>query len=166
MAKRYHKSNTAVSGARKNSHPSKLSNLFGKILPDNYRAKSAQIEQFQQFFNSLEGDAVFQMVTVVNVEADCLTLAVPSAVLVNYLRLHSQDIKLQLTHQFGRTLEIKIITMPAGAQAQAPHQRLKPAAHFSAQVCDQIKQSAKNVDDAELMQSLLNLADAIRQKDH
>jgi hypothetical protein len=166
MVKRYTKSKSSSTDSQKNKQPAQVSKLFGKILPANYRAKSALIEQYQQFFKSLDSDAVFQMVSVNNVEADCLTLSLPSAALVNYLRLHSKQIQQQIEHQFGQMMEIKIISMPTGAQSQQAHNRIKPAAHFSAQVSDQIKQSAKNIDDDELMQSLIKLADAIRQKDN
>ncbi len=151
--------------AKAKSSPTAVAQLFGKILPQNYRSRAALINQYQHFFNALESDAVFQMVKVINVEENVLTLSLPSAALMNYLRLHSQQISSQIEEQFGQLMQLKLTTSPAGAQNEQAHVRLKPAAHFSEQVSEQIKRSAKDVDDEELMQSLVNLADAISRKD-
>jgi hypothetical protein len=165
MARRFSKNTSAQASKKVKSSPLQVSKLLGKILPDGFQSKTALINQYQQFFNSLDSDAIFQMVKVVSVEADMLTLSLPSAGLVNYLRLHTQQISRDIEHQFGQVMALKIISSPMGAQTEIPHKGLKPAAHFSAEVSDKIKKSAKNIDDDELRQSLLRLADAIRQKD-
>jgi hypothetical protein len=151
--------------AKGKTSPLRVSTMFSKILPSNYGSKSALISQYQHFFNSLESDAVFQMVKVVNVEDNCLTLSLPSAALVNYLRLHSDEISRQIQYQFGHAMALQISASPSGAQADMPHSKLKPAPHFSSEVSEKIKSSARDVDDDELMQSLMDLADAIRQKE-
>ncbi len=165
MVSRHTKKTPAQARKKGKSSPLQVSRLFGKILPDGFQAKTALINQYQHFFNSLDSDAVFQMVKVVSVEADMLTVSLPSAGLVNYLRMHAQQISKEIEHQFGQVMALKIVTSPMGAQNEMPRSRLKPAAHFSAEVSDKIKISAKNIEDDELKQSLLRLAEAIRQKE-
>jgi hypothetical protein len=165
MTRRFYKKSSSRTGKKGNSSPLQVAKLFGKILPDGFQSRTALINQYQQFFNSMDSDAVFQMVKVVSVDANTLTVSLPSAGLVNYLRLHSEQIRREIEHQFGQMMALKIISSPTGAQDQMPRSRLKPAAHFSAEVSDKIKLSAKNIDDEELQQSLLRLAEAIRQKD-
>ena len=110
-----------------------------------------------------DSDAVFQLVRVLNVDNACLTLSVPSPALINYLRLHSEQISRQIEHQFGRSMALKIVAAPAGAQQTLPRSQLKPAPHFSQEVCDQVTKSANNLEDDELRQSLLSLAKAIKR---
>jgi hypothetical protein len=165
MVSRYTKKTSSQTRKKGKSSPLQVSRLFGKILPDGFQAKTALINQYQHFFNSLDSDAVFQMVRVVSVEANILTVSLPSAGLVNYLRLHTQQISREIEHQFGQLMALKIISSPTGAQNEMPRPRLKPAPHFSAEVSDKIKISAKGIEDDELKQSLLRLAEAIKQKE-
>lgn len=165
MIRRNPKNKPANARKKNKSSPLQVSKLFGKILPEGYQSRTALISQYQHFFDSLDTDAVFQLVKVVSVEANIVTVSLPSAGLVNYLRLHSQQICREIEHQFGQVMALKIISSPEGAQNEQPHPRLKPAPHFSAEVSDKIKTSARNVDDDELRQSLIRLADAIKKKD-
>ncbi len=164
MTRHFSKKTSTQARKKGKSSPLQVSKLFGKILPDDFQSRTALINQYQQFFNSMNSDAVFQMVKVVGVESNTLTLSLPSAGLVNYLRLHTQQISREIEHQFGQVMTLKVISSPTGAQNELPRPRLKPAAHFSAEVSDKIKVSAKNIDDEELQQSLLRLAEAIRHK--
>jgi hypothetical protein len=165
MVKHNPENKPAKARKKNKSSPLQVSKLFGKILPEGYQSKTALISQYQHFFNSLDTDAVFQMVKVMSIDANMLTVSLPSAALVNYLRLHSQQICREIEHQFGQVMALRIISSPAGAQNEMPRPRLKPAAHFSEEVSDKIKTSAINLDDDELKQSLLRLADAIKKKD-
>lgn len=143
--------------------PVPLSSLFSKLLPSDFRQKTATINQYQQFFNSQTSDAVYQMVQVMNVSEDSITLAVPSSALVNYLRLHSLEIRQQISDQFGRVLDLKIVAQPQSMTADGQKNALKPARHFSPSVCDQLKKSAASLDDDELRAALISLSQAIRE---
>lgn len=150
---------------RKKHYPVPVSRLFGKLLPDNFRQKSATIQQYQQFFKSQTSDAVYQMVQVMNVTDDAITLAVPSSALVNYLRLHSAEIRNQILEQFHKSLELKVIADPTSMSPADEKSPLKPAKHFSQSVCDQLKKSAASVDDDELRSALESLSKTIREED-
>lgn len=156
----------SIKKARRNKHyPVAVSKLFGKLLPDNYRQKTATIHHYQQFFNSQSSDAVFQMVQVMNVNDDCITLAVPSSALVNYLRLHSSEIRQQIFEQFDRMLALNIIAEPQLMSPAEQKNQLPPAKHFSRSVCDQLKKSAASVDDDKLKAALVSLSKTIRNDD-
>lgn len=149
--------------SRRNKHyPVPLSSLFGKVLPENFRQKSATIHQYQQFFNSLESDAVFQMVEVINVTDEHLSLAVPSPSLVNYLRLHSQQLRQQIEEQFGLDLELIFKVLPESISPKREIKKMPSARHFSASVSDQIKKSSSGLDDEELRNAMISLADTIK----
>jgi hypothetical protein len=150
---------------RKKHHPVKISSLFGKLLPENYRQKNAAISQYQHFFNEQTGDAVFQMVEVTNVTDHQLVLAVPSPALVNYLRLHSQQIKSQLAGLFGQTLDIKIIAQPGSMERQPEINKQHKLKHFPNSVCAQIEKSASTLEDDELRRAMIALARTIKQGD-
>lgn len=142
-----------------------MSSLFRKLLPDNFRQKNVTIQQYQQFFHSQSSDAVFQMVQVMNVSDDRITLAVPSSALANYLRLHSVEIRQQIAEQFNQSLELKIIAQPESMSPEEKSSKLKPVKHFSQTVCDQVKKSASSVDDDALKAALVSLSKSIREKE-
>lgn len=141
-----------------------VSSLFSRLLPDEFQRKRATIQQYQQFFYSIDTDAVFQMVEVMNVTADTLTVAVPSSALVNYLRLHSPEIRQQIFEQFHHSLELKIIARPDSMCLEDEKIKLKPAKHFSRSISDQVKKSASMVDDEDLQSALVSLSKAIREE--
>jgi hypothetical protein len=149
---------------RKKHSPVPVSSLFGKLLPDNFQQKSATIQQYQQFFYSRTGDAIYQMVEVMNVTDSTLTLAVPSPGLVNYLRLHSLDLRQQISEQFGVLLELKIVAQPGSLEPDDQRNALKPARHFSRDVCEKLRKSASSVDDEALRAALISLSRAIKDE--
>ena len=149
---------------RGRKQPVRLSSLFNKALPENFRSRGAEIQHYQAFFESRSGDAVFQMVRVMNVTEDTLSLSVPSPALVNYLRLHTQEIRQQITEQFGKQLELKIVASPDSGSEESSSIKLKPARHFDQQVCDRLQRSAAGVDDDNLRQALIALSKSIRKK--
>ncbi len=149
---------------RKNHHPVKLSSMFGKLLPEDYRHKRAMIDQYQHFFNEQTSDAVFQMVEVMNVTDQYLVLAVPSPALVNYLRLHSLQIKTQIAELFGQNLELKIHAQPGSAIQNASEEHKQGLRHFSEPVTSQIKKSAASVEDEALREAMIALSEAIKNK--
>jgi len=154
---------TVSTNNRKTHKPVKVSSLFGKLLPQDYRQKSALINQFQHFFDQQKSDAVFQMVKVMNVTEHQLVLAVPSPALVNYLRLHSQQIKAQIAELFGQHLELKIMAQPESLVGDSEPPEKKGLKHFSESVTRQIKKSSASVDDEELRQAMISLAEAIKK---
>ena len=141
-----------------------VSSLFRKLLPHNFQQKNATIQQYQQFFHSQTGDAVYQMVEVMNVTDSVLTLSVPSPALVNYLRLHSVEIRQQITEQFGIFLDLKIIAQPGSLETGSQKRALKPPRHFSEDVCIKLRKSASSVDDEALRAALISLSKAIKDE--
>lgn len=139
-----------------------VAKLFRKLLPEDFQRKSATIQQYQQFFKSQTGDAVYQMVEVINVTEVTITLAVPSPALVNYLRLHSVEIRQQIAEQFGCDIDIKVIAQPQSLSAEDQKKSLKPARHFSRDVCERLKKSAASVEDDALRAALISLSTTIK----
>ena len=151
------------SDKRSKHKPVPVSRLFKGLLPDDYRHKQALIGQIQHFFELQSSDAVFQMVQVLNVTDQQLTLAVPSPPLVNYLRLHAEEIKQQLQQQFGLALELKILSQPEAIAAEVEHSELDKPQHFSEAVCSRIEKSATTVDDKALREAMISLARTIKK---
>ena len=139
-------------------------NLFGDILPPDYRQRTATINQFQAFFSSLEDDPVYACVEVLSVDHDSLTLAVPSPGLVNYLRLHTREISGMLEQNFGRRFELRMIVQPGAARVGAEHARQRPARHFSDEVSKQVERSANGLEDEALKEALTRLSRSIRER--
>jgi sugar-specific transcriptional regulator TrmB len=139
--------------------------LCKRLLPQDYRHKSAEIRRYQLFFQQQSSDAVFQMVEVINVSEREIVLAVPSPVLVNYLRLHMNQIQQQIQEQFGQSPAIKVVAMPdSNIKADADIQR-KGVKHFSNDVSERMQKSVTAIDDDKLREAMQALARAIRKPD-
>ena len=138
--------------------------LFRRLLPENFLQKRALIQHYQQFFESQASDAVFQMVTVVNVTEQYLHVSLPNPTLASYFRLHGEQVKQLIRDQFGVELQIKISVRPE-VESEAGLSSLSTLPHFSASVCEQINNSADAVEDDELKQALKSLSRTLRHKD-
>jgi hypothetical protein len=137
--------------------------LFGDILPEGYGRKTAEIQRFQAFFDSLDDDPVYAYVQVLSVQDGCLTIAVPSPGLVNYLRLHTVELNARIKQQFGHNLTLKMIVQPGGRALGAEKARSQPAQHFSSQVAERVGKSAAGIDDEKLREALMRLAQTIKK---
>ncbi len=150
-------------GARhKPNRPQPVKGYLAGILPQDFRHKQAEIGHYQQFFQSLSSDPVYQSVRVLNVSNDEISLALPSPALANYLRLHSVEIRQLLIDQFGHDLKLRIQARPVDTAYPRSASRLPPAEHFPAKVCDQVRASAAGLEDEDLKQALLSLADRMQ----
>lgn len=145
---------------RKARRPQPLKKLFGKVLPHNYAEKYALIHQYQQFFHEQQNDAVFQLVKVMNVTSNSITVSVPSPALVTYLRLHSQQLDESIQQQFGQHMELIIKAVPESDKPKTV--KLEPARHCSEQVSEQVRKSSSSLEHEELKQAMIRLAKAIK----
>ncbi len=145
----------------KKKFPTKVSKLFSKILPEDYRLKTSRINQFQHFFQLQQSDAVFAMVNVLNVSDKVLSVGVPNSALATYLRLHSEQIKQDILNNFNENLDLKIITVPENNSIDETKVKT-PAEHYPKSVCDQIQTSAESIQDSSLKEALLSLSKTLR----
>ncbi len=149
---------------RHKKSPQPIQALFRKLLPREFRQQRAQNEHFQQFFAGHKGDAVFQMVRVLNVTEQYLHVSLPNPALANYFRLHGQEVRQQIKQQFGQDLQLKISVEPQGDES-ATQPKYNPLPHYSAEVTEQIGRSADAVEDDELKAALKSLSRTLHDKD-
>lgn len=148
---------------RKRFHPVRLSALIRGVLPAEYQSRDASIQQLQAFFDTHAADAVFSMVRVINVTESTLTLAVPSPALVNYLRLHTQELREQIAEQFGRDLSLKIVAQPDAMRTGQSKPARQPLHRVDDAISEQINRSAATVEDETLREALLKLSRSINK---
>lgn len=139
--------------------PRRVSELCQGLLPVDFRARRARIDQYQHFFAGLESDAVFAMVEVVNVADNQLTLALPSSALVNYLRLHQEYLLAAIEQQFGHSPHLKMVVVPGG-KSEINHGRggIARANPISQRSRDHIAATAEAIEDEDLRNALASLA--------
>ena len=141
------------------NEPRSLGSLFKKLLPPDYAQKRAEIDQLQQFFSAQDSDAVFGMVTVLNITDQYLHVSLPNATLSAYLRLHSAQIRQMLLEHFNIDVELKISTRP---QQQQKEIEMKPlTADFSDASRQQMQGSAQYIEDDDLKAALNSLSETL-----
>lgn len=144
--------------------PVQVSRLFKGLLPENFPQKRAQIQQYQHFFESIESDAVFQMVRVNNVTHEFVSITLPNAALSSYLRLHSQQIKQLIQQYFGVDLDLKISTRPDTSQPEQEKHHKDWLPDISQSSCAQINTAAEHVEGEALKQALQSLSATLSGK--
>ena len=151
---------------KRNKKPVQVARLFKGLLPEDYAQKRALIQQYQQFFESQESDAVFQMVKVTNVTDDYLNVTLPNAALSSYLRLHGEQIRQSILESFGVELTLKISTRPESfTQTEQKHNE-DWLPEISRSSCDQIVNAAEYVEGDELKDALKSLSKTLAKNSH
>ena len=152
---------TVIIMARKrNNQPKSVASIFNKLLPPDYAKKRAELDQLQQFFTAQESDAVFAMVSVVNITEQYLHVSLPNATLSAYLRLHSAQISQTLRENFNIDVELKISTRPEAPEQQAVP-KLKARADFTDESRLKMQRSAQYIEDDELKAALNSLSETL-----
>ncbi len=149
---------------RHTRHPVRLAGLCIKWLPKDFRRHSAVIAQYQQFFDSHQGEAVYRQVRVLNASDKQLLLALPSPALVNYLRLHGAQLQQEIQQLFGASPSLKLVVRPFGG-IERTATKLQPPAHVSRSVSARVRKSADGIEDESLRQALIALAQSITDDD-
>ena len=141
-----------------------VASLFKGLLPEGYLQKNAVVQQYQYFFESLESDAVFQMVKVTNVTDQYLNVTLPNATLSSYLRLHGEQIRQLISENFGVDLILKISTRPEVSKRPEAIKNQDWLPDISKSSCDQITNAAEYVEDDELKKALKSLSRTLSKK--
>ena len=151
-------------GSNRNKKLVQVGRFFKGLLPEGYAQQQAQIQQFQHFFEAQESDAVFQMVKVTNVTDNYLNITLPNAALSSYLRLHSEQIRQLIQHNFGMELVLKISTSPESFNQPEQLNKKTLLADISQFSCDQMKTAADYVEDDNLKRALKSLSVTLSHK--
>lgn len=142
----------------------RVSSYIARLLPANFGQQRSLILQFQHFFDSLPGDAVYQLVRVLNVTDQYLHVALPNSALSAYLRLHGEQILRQVKKSFGLTLQLKISTRPDLVTPSTVQSAKPELPEVSADSCKQIRSSAGAIEDEALSDALQSLSETLSKK--
>jgi len=84
----------------------RLSSWCSSILPANYQQIKSQTSKYQQFLREQLPDSFSDSVQVVNVNKEAIVVAVSSAAVTNFLRMHIREIQQQIHETFIYQSEI------------------------------------------------------------
>ncbi len=143
---------------KRNNKLQPMATMFGDLLPPDYASKRAEIDQLQMFFNTQQSDAVFQMVTVLNVTDDYLHVSLPNATLSAYLRLHTEQIRQMLKDYFQLDVALKISTQPEAAHAETSRSQSDFGADISPATSEKMQKMAQDIDDETLRKAMQSLS--------
>lgn len=141
----------------------KLDQLCRSILPANFRQVSDQGSQIQHFLQENLPENIRPCVTLLTVSSAEIVISANSAMVANYLRLHSLEIKQQFAESLNLQQTIKFITVPDSLlKVESRYQPVKPDP-VSAEAIASISKNAEWVEDENLKQALLSLAASLKE---
>jgi hypothetical protein len=133
-------------------------------LPDNFVRVSKDTAAIQQFLRKQLPEPMNQQVSVVNLTAESIVIAVADPQISNYLRLYMAEIQQQIQETFNLKQVLKIKTMPSSV-LKSDH--VLPTAKIPLKVKPETVQALKRgadwIEDEGLKQALKSLAGSLKK---
>ncbi len=148
--------------SKRGSRPRPVSSLFGRLLPPDFARQRVLIEQYQQFFNSLDSDPAFALVQVLHVRERELAVALPSPAHAAWLRRNQPQLEQAIQEQFGQRLSLNIRVDPELMTPRKVAPGLPPARPVRRETAERIERSAAAIDDEALSRALKSLARTLK----
>ena len=121
-----------------------------------------QLPQIQAFLDENLPEPVQGRVTLLSVSAERIVIAASTPMVTNYLRLHGAEIQQQLRESFQLQQPIKFCTVPdAMMQPRTPRQLQGPKA-VDGDTVAAIRRNAEWIEDDDLRDALLSLAESMQ----
>ena len=140
-----------------------LSRWCLSVLPAHYHTIRGLTEQYQQFLVQQLPEEIIDSTRVINVDLNKIVIAVDSAQVANYLRLHLKEITQQFQETFGGNRQVRIKTMPASLLQTEPQRASARPRTVSQQAIEQIENNARWIEDEKLKNALESLADQLKK---
>ena len=138
-----------------------ISRLCQSVLPAEFEQARRLLPQIQTFLEQNLPEAVRQSVTVLTVTDAQIVLAANTPMVANYLRLHSVEIQQQLRETLQLQQPIKFRTVPDALLQPRENKPLQAARKVSDESVAAIRLNAGWIEDDDLRQALLSLADSL-----
>jgi hypothetical protein len=138
-----------------------ISTLCQSVLPDEFEQVRRQLPEIQRFLEENLPEAVKDSVTVLAVNAEQIVIAAKTPVVANYLRLHSPEIQQQLRETFQLQQSLKFRSIPDDLLHPRAQVSLQAARKVSEESVAAIRRNAGWIEDDDLRQALLSLADSL-----
>ena len=132
------------------------------ILPANYHQIKDKTTRIQSFFEEQLPNSISQRIQVINTTESEIVVAVDDAAITNYLRLHQRELQQQLFETFSTWKTLKFKTMPEAVLNPDIRRAFRPPEQVSGETVETIKRSANFVEDSDLKQALLALAERLK----
>jgi hypothetical protein len=105
-----------------------------------------------------------QSVTALTINQNEILIAANSAMVENYLRLHSKQLRQQLRKTFNFEQTLKFRTVPDSLLKIEQHERLYPPRQVSEESVEALKRNAQWIKDEDLKAAMLSLAESLKTR--
>lgn len=139
----------------------RLGKLCQAVLPAGFEQVKKRAPEIQRFFEENLPDPVNRCVTLLTLDSQEIVISANSPAVASYLRMHSREIRQQLSETFQLEQPIRFCTLPDSLlRLDDPVSRPPPRKASSASV-RAIRRNAQWIEDDELRASMLALADSL-----
>jgi len=142
----------------------RLSTLCQSILPANYKGVKKQTAQLQRFLREQLSEPIAKRIHVINITAQEIVVAVDTAQIANYLRLHNRELQQQISETFHLHQTLKFKTMPETVLQLHERPKAKIPGQVSDETAEVIINNAQWIEDDNLKHALESLAETLKKK--
>jgi hypothetical protein len=140
----------------------KLGQLCQSILPAEFDQLSRLSPKIQKFLEENLPETVSQSVTLLIISQQEIVIAGNSPMVANYLRLHSSEIQQQIRETFNMEQPLKFCSMPDSLLKPGSRDIPVKPESVSPAAIESIASNAEWIEDENLKQALLSLAESLR----
>ena len=128
------------------------------VLPQDFDQVSRVTGRCQKTLQSSLPDGVGNMVQVLTVHSNVVSVAANSPVVANYLRLHIDSLQKTLSSVVGPAVKIEIKTRPASLSQVALPDKPRQPKSVSPSTASRLSSSAESIEDDALRAAMQSLA--------
>lgn len=143
---------------------SRMDELCRAVLPPGYQRVRRQGSKLQKFLEQNLPEPVNRCVTLLTLNDEEIVIAAASPTVVNFLRLHGNEIQQQLRETFNLRQRLRFRTLPDSLLRPRQRAGAGPPRQASAESIDAIRRNAQWIEDENLKSALLDLAESLGSK--
>lgn len=143
----------------------RVDKLCRAVLPEGFEEVRRKLPEIQRFLEENLPSQVNRSVTLLTLDQNEIVIAGSTPIVTNYLRLHAREIQQQLRETFGleqmlrfRSLPDSLLEPPSGSQVRRPQA-------VDAQSIEALRRNAQWIEDENLREAILSLANSLPQED-
>ena len=139
-----------------------ISRLCQAVLPAGYQRVERELPAVQEFLERGLPPQVSRALRVLTLNDEEIVVAALSPTVASYLRLHGAGLAEQLRASLGTRARLRFRTLPEGMLQTGRGSYGKAPRKVEAATVDTIRRSAECIEDENLREVLLSLADSMK----
>lgn len=143
----------------------RVDKLCRSVLPPGFEDVRRRLPEIQRFIEENLPQPVNRAVTLLTLDQEEIVVAASTPLVANYLRLHAREIQQQLRETFGLEQKLRFRSLPDSLLRPPVAEPVRRPQAVDARSVEALRRNAEWIEDDNLREALLSLADSLGQND-